>query len=66
MKMDKDSYKKQAKGGGGALNIYIYRCFSRDHWPESIKQEFCLFLFQDVLIFTANNMPEQYDYPLLK
>ena len=31
--------------------------FNRDHWPESIKQEFLWFLFKDVLSFMAKNIP---------
>ena len=42
--------------GGKEINRY----FNREHWMESINQECMWVLFQDVLSFTANIMPEHY------
>ena len=56
------SEKRQNKPTRKKINCY----FSRDHWVESIKQDFMWFLFQDVLSFTAKNIPEYSDHKLLQ
>ena len=62
--MDKAAYKEHLEKGKTSQKINHY--FSRDHYLESIIQEFLWFLFRDAFSFTAKNMPDKSNYPTLQ
>ena len=65
--MDEVSYKAQSEKLTKEKNRKKFNCyFRRYHWTDGIRQEMYWLLFQSVLSFTANIMPEYSDYSLLQ
>ena len=62
MKILISKIKKPPKPPEKQINLY----YSRKYWSKSISHEFMWFLFQDILSYTANNMINHSNNPILQ